>query len=163
MDRDAVIVSAVRTPFGRFGGPMKDMPLEDLGALAMNEVMRRVNLTSDIVEEIYLGNATSVEASVPSVIGRQMALKAGFPEHIFAITLDAACTSSLVAARLASRAIRLGECEAALAVGAESMSRTGLYISHEVRWGTRIGNLVAQDLVFRAGLPRFQGGVRRHG
>jgi len=156
MDRDVVIVSAVRTPFGKFGGPMKDIPIENLGALAMNETMRRVNLPADIVEEIYLGNATSVEASVPSVIGRQMALKAGFPEHIFTITLDAACTSSLVGARLGYRAIRLGECDAVLAVGAEIMSRTGLYISHEVRWGTRIGNIVAQDWYFGLVYPGFK-------
>lgn len=156
MESDVVIVSAVRTPFGRFGGPMKDIPIEALGALVMKEAMRRVDLSADIVEEIYLGNAMSLESSVPSVVGRQMALKAGFPNHIFAVTLDAACTSSLVAARLAYRAIRLGECQAVLAVGAESMSRTGLYISHEVRWGTRIGNLVASDWYFGLVYPGFK-------
>lgn len=156
MESDVVIVSAVRTPFGRFGGPMKDIPIEALGALVMKEAMRRVDLSADIVEEIYLGNAMSLESSVPSVVGRQMALKAGFPNHIFAVTLDAACTSSLVAARLACRAIRLGECQAVLAVGAESMSRTGLYISHEVRWGTRIGNLVASDWYFGLVYPGFK-------
>lgn len=156
MESDVVIVSALRTPFGRFGGPMKDIPIEALGALVMKEAMRRVDLSADIVEEIYLGNAMSLESSVPSVVGRQMALKAGFPNHIFAVTLDAACTSSLVAARLAYRAIRLGECQAVLAVGAESMSRTGLYISHEVRWGTRIGNLVASDWYFGLVYPGFK-------
>jgi hypothetical protein len=85
-----------------------------------------------------------------------MALKAGFPDHIFAITLDAACTSSLVAARLGYRSIKLGECEAVLAMGAESMSRTGLYISHEVRWGTRIGNIVASDWYFGLVYPGFK-------
>ena len=156
MDGEVVIVSTVRTPFGRFGGPMKDIPIEELGGLVMKEVMRRVDLPLDIVEEIYLGNATSIEASVPSVIGRQMALKAGFPDHIFAITLDAACTSSLVGARLGYRAIKLGECESVLAVGAESMSRTGLYISHEVRWGTRVGNIVAMDWYYGLVYPGFK-------
>ncbi len=156
MDRDVVIVSTVRTPFGRCGGPMKDIPLEELGALVMKAVMRRVDLPLDIVEEIYVGNALAAQAYPPSVVGRQMALKAGFPDHIFAVTLDAACTSSLVASRLGYRAIKLGECETVLAVGAESQSRTGLIIPYHVRWGTKYGNVVAND--FYAGLvyPGFK-------
>jgi acetyl-CoA C-acetyltransferase len=156
MDRDVVIVSAVRTPFGRFGGPMKEIPLEELGAQVMKEVMHRVDLPFDVVEEIYVGNALAIEASTPSVVGRQMALKAGFPHHIFSLTLDGACTSSLVAARLGYRAIRLGECETVLAVGAQSMSRTGLVIPHHVRWGTRIGNIVANDFYFGLVYPGFK-------
>lgn len=155
-DRDVVVVSAVRTPFGRFGGPMKDIPIEELGALVMREVMRRVSLPPDTVEEIYVGNALSAQAYPPSVVGRQAALKAGFPDHIFALTMDAACTSSLVACRLGYRAIKLGECETALAVGVESQSRTGLIIPYHVRWGTKYGHVVASD--FYAGLvyPGFK-------
>jgi len=156
MDRDVVVVSAVRTPFGRFGGALKDISLEELGATVMKEVMQRVDLPWDIVEEIYLGNPMAIEASVPSVVGRQMALKAGFPEHIFSLTLDAACTSSLVAARLGYRAIKLGECQTVLSVGAESMSRTGLVIPYQVRWGTRIGNVVAEDWYFGLVYPGFK-------
>jgi len=156
MDRDVVVVSAVRTPFGRFGGPMRDIPLEELGALVMKEVMGRVNLPMDTVEEVYVGNALSVQGYPPSVIGRQMVLKAGFPDHMFAVTLDAACTSSLVAARLGYRAIKLGECETTLAVGAESQSRSGLIIPYHVRWGTKYGHVVAND--FYAGMvyPGFK-------
>ena len=79
MDRDVVIVSAVRTPFGRFGGPMKDIPLEELGAIVIREVLRRVNLSPDVVEELYAGNAMAAEAYPPSVIGRQISLKAEPP------------------------------------------------------------------------------------
>ena len=156
IDHDVVVVSSVRTPFGKFGGALKDISLEELGATVMREVMHRVNLPFDGVEEIYLGNATSIESSTPSVVGRQMALKAGFPEHIFSLTMDAACTSSLVAARLAYRAIKLGECETVLAVGAESMSRTGLVIPYQVRWGTRIGNVVAGDWYSGLVYPGFK-------
>ena len=156
MDRDVVVVSAVRTPFGRFGGPMKDIPIEELGALVMKEVMRRVELPLDMVEEIYVGNALAVEAYPPSVVGRQMALKAGFPDHIFSVTMDTACTSSLVAARLGYRAIRVGECETVLAVGAESQSRTGLIISYQVRWGTRYGHVEARDFYDGLVYPGFK-------
>ncbi|MGD9579640.1 MAG: acetyl-CoA C-acyltransferase [Syntrophorhabdus sp.] len=157
MERDVVIVSSVRTPFGRFGGCMKDLPLEDLGACAIREVLQRVNLPGDVVEELYLGNCNITEMpQAPSVVGRQIALRAGLPESLFSLTLDAACTSSLVAARLCYRAIKLGECETALAVGAESMSRTGLIIPHDVRWGTRFGHVTAYDWYFGLIYPGYK-------
>lgn len=156
MNREVVIVSTVRTPFGRFGGALKDISIEELGAQVIKEVLRRVNLQGDMIEELYVGNCNPTEAAAPSVVGRQISLKAGLPEALFAVTLDAACTSSLVAARMAYRAIRLGECETALAVGVESMSRTGLVIPHQVRWGTRIGNVVAEDWYFGLVYPGFK-------
>jgi len=135
---------------------MKDIPLEELGALAMKEVMRRVDLPLDTVEEIYVGNALAAQAYPPSVLGRQASLKAGFPDHIFAVTLDSACTSSLVASRLAYRAIKLGECETVLAAGMESQSRTGLIIPYSVRWGTRYGSVVASDFYDGLVYPGFK-------
>ncbi len=156
MDRDVVIVSAVRTPFGRFGGPMKDIPIQELGALPMKEAMRRVNVPLDVVGEIYAGNAISLESYPPSVVGRQIALKAGFPDHIFSVTIDSACTSSLVASRMSYRAIKLGECDAAMAVGAESQSRTGLVLPYGVRWGTKYGSVVANDFYDGLIYPGFK-------
>jgi acetyl-CoA C-acetyltransferase len=156
MERDIVIVSSVRTPFGRFGGSMMELPLEDMGAIVINEVLDRVNLSGDVVEELYMGNCNPTEASAPSIVGRQVALKAGLPDRLFSVTLDAACTSSLVAARLGYRAIKLGECDTALAVGAESMSRTGLIIPHQVRWGIKVGHVQAYDWYFGLVYPGFK-------
>lgn len=157
MERDdVVIVSAVRTPFGKFGGPMREIPIQELGAIPMREVMRRINLSPEVVEEVYVGTAISLECYPPSVIGRQVMLKAGFPEHLFAVTIDSACTSSLVAARMCYRAIKLGEVETAIAVGVESQSRTGLLIPYNVRWGTKFGHVTATDFYDGLIYPGFK-------
>jgi len=156
MEQDVVIVSAVRTPFGRFGGNLRTIPVEELGAAVMREVVNRVGLPLDVVEEIYVGNCMQFEAAAPSVVGRQIALRAGFPDHIFSLTLDAACTSSLVAARLAYWGIRLRQFDIALAAGVESMSRAGLIVPHDVRWGTRFGNIVNFDWIFGLIYPGFK-------
>ena len=156
MEREVVIVSSVRTPFGRFGGKLKDLPLEELGAYAVKEVLNRVNVSGDMIEELYMGNCNITEAEAPSVIGRQVALRAGLPDRLFSLTLDAACTSSLVGARLCYRAIKLGECDIALAAGVESMSRTGLIIPYTVRWGTKFGHVVAYDWYFGLVYPGYK-------
>jgi acetyl-CoA C-acetyltransferase len=157
MEKDVVVVSSVRTPFGRFGGALKDIPLEELGALVMQEVMHRVGLPFDTVGEIYVGIPTALEATCVFVVGRQMAIKAGFPHHIFTITLDTACTSGLVAARMGYRAIQLGECDTVLAVGAESQSRGGFILPYQLRWGgNRLGPIVANDVYSGLVLPGYK-------
>jgi acetyl-CoA C-acetyltransferase len=137
-DNDIVIVSAVRTPFSSFGGILKEMHSTDLGALVIKEVLRRVNLSGDIVDELYYGMCIQAEAALESnVNGRQALLKAGLPPELISLTIDRACCSSLTAIQLGMRTISAGDGEVVLAVGAENMSNTPLLMNGH-RWGTRL-------------------------
>ena len=153
---DVVVVSAVRTPFGKFGGTLKDIPSIDLGAMVIREVLKRVSLNGEEVEETYYGSAIPAEAALETdVPARQATLKAGMPSQAVSITVDRACCSSLAAVRLGYRAIRSGEIEVALGVGAENMSRTPLLASPDIRWGKRLGNIDLWDCIYGLGYKGF--------
>lgn len=153
---DVVVVSAVRTPFGRFGGTLKDIPSIDLGAMVIREVLQRVNMKGEEVEETYYGVAVPGEVGLETdVPARQATLKAGLPGDSISITLDRACCSSMAAVRLGYRAIKAGEIEIALGVGAENMSRTPLMVPPYVRWGSRLGNIEVWDGLFELGYKGF--------
>ncbi len=153
---DVVVVSAVRTPFGKFGGTLKDIPSIDLAAMVIREVLERVNVKGEEVEETYYGTAVIGEAALETdVPARQATLKAGMPAHSISITLDRACCSSLDAVRLGYRAIRAGEIEIALAVGADNMSRAPYVIPPDVRWGRRLGNIQIWDGLYELGYKGF--------
>jgi acetyl-CoA C-acetyltransferase len=153
---DVVVVSAVRTPFGKFGGTLKDIPSIDLAAMVMREALQRVNVKGDEVEETYYGSAVPGEVGLETdVPARQATLKAGMPADHVSITLDRACCSSLSAVRLGYRAIRAGEVEVALGVGAENMSRTPLIVPPYVRWGSRLGNIELWDGLYGLGYKGF--------
>src|SRR4030042_4688824 len=107
---DVVVVSAVWTPFGKFGGTLKDIPSIELGAMVIREVLKRVNVKGEEVEETYYGVAIPAEVGLETdVPGRQATLKAGMPSGSVSLTVDRACCSSLAAVRLGYRAIRSGE------------------------------------------------------
>lgn len=151
--RDVVIVSAVRSPFGRFGGALKDVPSSELGAQVMRAVVNRAGLTGAEVDEIYYGTCmpaeTALELNIP---GRQAMLKAGFPPHTLSLTIDRACCSSATAVQLGARAIRSGEVNTVLAVGAENMSRVPLLLPG-ARFSYRLGDLKLTDPVFGLRYP----------
>ncbi|OGP74040.1 MAG: acetyl-CoA acetyltransferase [Deltaproteobacteria bacterium RBG_16_49_23] len=153
---DVVVVSAVRTTFGKFGGVLKDVPSIDLGAMAIREVLRRVNVKGEEVEETYYGVAVPGEVGLETdVPARQATLKAGLPGDSVSLTLDRACCSSMAAVRLGYRAIKAGEIEIALGVGAENMSRTPLVVPPYVRWGSRLGSIELWDGLFGLGYKGF--------
>lgn len=153
---DVVVVSAVRTPFGKFGGTLKDIPSIDLGAMVIREVLQRVHVKGEEVEETYYGVAVPGEVSLETdVPARQATLKAGLPGDSISITLDRACCSSMAAVRLGYRAIKAGEIEIALGVGAENMSRAPLIVPPYVRWGSRLGNIELWDGLFELGYKGF--------
>jgi len=153
---NVVIVSAVRTPFGKFGGVLRDVPSIDLGAVVIREVLRRVNVKGEEVEETYYGVAVPGEVGLETdVPARQATLKAGMPPEAVSITLDRACCSSIAAVRLGFRGIRAGEIEIALGVGAENMSRTPLIVPSEVRWGKRLGSIEVWDGLYGLGYKGF--------
>src|SRR5512136_1869031 len=157
MEKDnVVVVSAVRTPFGRFGGTLKDIPSIDLGAMVIREVLRRVTVKGEEVEETYYGSAVPGEVGLETdVPARQATLKAGMPADHVSITLDRACCSSLSAVRLGYRGIRSGEVEVVLGVGAENMSRTPLIVPPEIRWGKRLGHIEMWDGLYGLGYKGF--------
>ncbi len=157
MDKnEVVVVSAVRTPFGKFGGTLKDIPSIDLAAMVIREVLRRVNIKGEEVEETYYGTAVTAEVALETdVPARQATLKAGMPPSSVSLTIDRACCSSLAAVRLGFRAIRAGEIEIALGVGSDNMSRTPYVVPPDVRWGKRLGNIQIWDGLFELGYRGF--------
>jgi acetyl-CoA C-acetyltransferase len=147
-ERDVVVVSAVRTPFGKFGGTLKDIPSIELGAMVIREALRRVNIKGEEVEETYYGVAIPAEVALETdVPARQSLLRAGMPSEAVSISVDRACCSSMAAVRLGFRAIKAGEVEVALGVGAENMSRTPLIAPPHIRWGNRIGHIELWDAI----------------
>jgi acetyl-CoA C-acetyltransferase len=138
---EVVIVSACRTPFGAFGGTLKDFTHPELAGIVITEALRRADVRPDEVDEVALGvNLPGSDRS----IARQAMLKAGIPEEKVAYTVDRACCSALTAIDMASKSIRLGEARIAVAGGAENMSRVP-YFFHEARWGKRLGDITLKD------------------
>jgi acetyl-CoA C-acetyltransferase len=155
-ERDVVVVSAVRTPFGKFGGTLRDIPSIELGAMVIREVLKRVNVKGEEVEETYYGVAVPAEVGLETdVPGRQATLKAGMPSESISITIDRACCSSLAAVRLGFRAIKAGEIEVALGVGSDNMSRTPLLVPPHTRWGNRLGHIELRDVIYGLGYKGF--------
>jgi acetyl-CoA C-acetyltransferase len=150
---DAVIVSAVRTPFGRFDGVLKDVPSIDLGVMVVKEALNRIQLDPKQVDELYYGTCIPAEyAPYLNVPARQITLLAGFPADSISMTLDRACCSSMTALRLGFRAIRSGEADVAIACGAENMGNAcHLVEANNGRWGKRLGHIQMTDILFELG------------
>jgi len=158
-ERDVVIVSAVRTPFGRYGGSLRDIDYYDLGAIPMREVLKRVNLdpASGVVDEVFwgVGDTSPTKDVYTPVVARQSLLKAGLPPTTPSISLDKACVSAMSAVKLAAMAIRLGEIEAAIAGGATTFSQEPLILRGVRFTGFRMGNITLQDPLFELGYDDF--------
>ena len=139
-DRVAV-VSAVRSPFGKFGGALKDFTLPELGGLVVAEAMRRAGVDPADVEELATGvNLPGADRS----IARQVLIRAEIPPHRVAYTVDRACCSSMAAISMCSRGIRLGDVDIAVAGGTENMSRVPYFLNDQ-RWGHSLGDVVLRD------------------
>ncbi len=148
---DIVMVSAVRTPFSKFESVMKDIPSIDLGVMVMKEVIARVGVKPEEVEEINYGTCVLPEVALElDVPARQASLLAGFPAENISLTMDRACCSSLTALRLGVLAIRAGEVETAMSVGSDNMSRTP-HMAPGLRWAKRLGHIRLVDPLFELG------------
>jgi acetyl-CoA C-acetyltransferase len=156
-DKDIVIVSACRTPFGRYLGTLKDTDYFDLGAVPMAEALKRVNLKGDVVDEVFWGvGDTSVCKDVfTPVAARQTLLKAGLPPETPSVSIDKACVSAMSAAKLATMAIRLGDIDTAIAGGATSFSRIPLIVRGTRSSGFRIGDQKMEDPCFMLGYKDY--------
>jgi len=147
--RDSVIVSAVRTPTGKFLGALKEFSAPQLGALVVREAVRRARIDPAIVDECIMGNVVSAgEGQNPA---RQAALNGGLPETVAALTINKVCGSGLKAVMLADQGIRVGDIDVAVAGGMESMSNCP-YLLPRVREGLRIGNGQVLDSMINDGL-----------
>jgi acetyl-CoA C-acetyltransferase len=148
---DIVMVSAVRTPFSRFDTAMADIPSIDLGVMVMQEVIKRVGVKPEEVDEINYGSCIPAEVALETdVPARQATLLAGFPAGNISLTLDRACCSSLTTLRLGILAIRAGEAAIVMSVGSENMPRTP-HLAPGLRKGNRIGHIRLIDCLFELG------------
>ena len=137
--QDVVIVGAARTAIGSFGGSLKDVPANKLGALVLGEAVKRAGLTPQDVQNVVLGNVITSEPR-DAYISRISAVDAGIPVQTPAITVNRLCGSGLEAIVTAARQIQTGENEVAVAGGTESMSQSP-YVAKSARWGQRMGDL----------------------
>jgi len=154
---DIVIVSAARTPFGRYGGSLKDIDYYDLGAIPMREVLKRVNLGSDVVDEVFwgVGDTSPCKDPYTPVAARQSLLKAGLPAETTSISFDMACVSAMHAVKLAAMSIRLGEIDVAIAGGATSFSTEPVVVRGLRFDGYRLGDVKMEDPLFAPGYKDF--------
>jgi len=144
-DRDPVIVSAVRTPIGIFGGSLRDVSHTKLAALVMDEVCKRVNFPKEDLDDVYWG--VVMLRSDENGLARSAVLEAGIPDYVSAVQVNRACCSSMETIRIASMAIRLGEADAIIAGGGESMSNVSYSIKN-ARWGLRLRHQELSDGVW---------------
>lgn len=147
--KNAVIISAARTPTGRFQGLLKGFSAPDLGAIAIREAVKRAGITGDKVDEVIMGCV--VQAGIGQAPARQAALKADLPPEVSALTINMVCGSGLRAVALASQAIQVGDYEYVVAGGMESMSNIP-YALPGARDGYKMGNQTVTDLMIQDGL-----------
>jgi len=143
--RDPIIVSAVRTAIADFGGGLRNVSHTDLATLMMREVCERINFPKRELGDVYWG--VVMLRSDENGLARCAELKAGIPEEVSAVQLSRACCSSMEAIRIGSMAIRLGEANAILAGGGESMSNVPYSIKN-ARWGLRLRHQELSDGVW---------------
>ena len=142
--REAVILSAVRLPTGKFMGALKGFRATELGAMVVREAVRRARVEPDRVDEVIMGNVLS--AGLGQAPARQAAIKAGLPPRVGALTINKVCGSGLKAVMLAAQAVATGDADVVVAGGMESMSNAP-YLLPKAREGTR----------------RWAGGIRTSG
>jgi acetyl-CoA C-acetyltransferase len=130
------IVSAARTPLGRFGGVFADVSPVELGAIAMRDALQRAGISGGWVDLYIFGNV--LRAGHGQLLPRQAAFKAGIPETANGYAVDMVCSSGMMSVMNAATAIAAGEADIVLAGGMESMSQSGLLLSHRVRWGCKL-------------------------
>jgi acetyl-CoA C-acetyltransferase len=143
--KEIIVVSARRTPFGKFGGLLRDFSAVDLGTRAVKAALEHIRLAPEQVDELYMGVA--VLAGTASVAARQILFQVGFPAHTPSMTVDRACCSSSSCIGLAMKDIRSGEIQTAVAGGMEAMSQTPL-VARGVRWGVRLGGVMLEEPLF---------------
>ena len=137
------VVSAVRSAIGGFGGSLKDLPLADLASAVTRAAIERSGMAAEQIGHVVMGNVIPTEPR-DAYLGRVAAMNAGIPKETPAFNVNRLCGSGLQAIVSAAQGLLLGDCDVALAAGAESMSR-GPYLLPQARWGARMGDLQGID------------------
>lgn len=147
--KDVVIVSAVRTAIGSYGGALKDVPAADLGALVIKEALNRANVKPELVDEVIMGHV--LQAGQGQNTARQALINAGLPVETPCFTLNKVCGSGLRVVSLAAQLIKAGDADVIVAGGMESMSQAP-YLVPNARWGQRMGDGKFVDEMIKDGL-----------
>ena len=149
MNKEVVIVSAVRTPIGSFGGSLRDFSATQLGAIAIKGALNRAGLDPQLVQEVLMGCV--LQANLGQAPARQAAKFAGLPNEVVCTTVNKVCASGMKAIAQAAQAITLGDSEIMIAGGMESMSNVPFYVEN-LRWGNKYGNTQLIDGLAKDGL-----------
>jgi len=147
--RKSVIVSGARTPFGKFGGALKPLTASELGGIALKEALKRAGIDGQEVDEVIMG--TVLQGGQGQIPSRQAQRAAGIPWEVKTETINKVCASGLRSVTLADQLIRLGDEGIIAAGGMESMSNAPYFLP-DARWGNRMGNKPAKDMMIHDGL-----------
>ncbi|MCD1147628.1 acetyl-CoA C-acetyltransferase [Peptoniphilus sp. KCTC 25270] len=147
--KKVIIASAARTPVGSYGGMFKNVSAVELGVAAAKGAIERAGIKAEDIDEVIIGNV--LQAGLGQNVARQIGVHAGIPLTTPAMTINKVCGSGLRAISLAAQMIKAGDVDVVLAGGAESMS-SAPFISKEMRWGARMGNVSFEDEMIKDGL-----------
>lgn len=147
--KEVVIVSACRTAVGKYGGAFKNVPAVDLGAVVIEEAVKRAGISKDIIDEVLMGNV--LQAGLGQNPARQAMIKAGLPVKVPALTVNKVCGSGLRTVSMAAQFIKAGDADCIVAGGMENMSAAP-YTIPNARWGYRMGNGQLVDVMIKDGL-----------
>lgn len=147
--KEVVILSAVRTPMGSFGGSLKSLTATQLGAIAIKAAINRAGIRPEQVNDVLMGCV--IQANLGQAPARQAAKFAGLPDQVNCTTVNKVCASGMKAISLAAQSIALGDAEIVVAGGMESMSNVPFY-SENIRWGNKYGNVQLVDGLAKDGL-----------
>ena len=147
--KDVVIVSAVRTAVGTFGGALRDIPAIELGKVAIEEALKRAKIKPEQVEEVILGNV--LQAGQGQNPARQVLIRSGIPKEVPATTINKVCASGLKSVMMAAQAIKAEDVDIVVAGGFESMSQAPFYVPG-ARWGYRMNDGALIDGMIHDGL-----------
>jgi acetyl-CoA C-acetyltransferase len=149
MNKDVVIVAAVRTPIGSFGGSLKDFTAPQLGAIAIRGALEKAGVGPDMVDEVLMGCV--LQGNLGQAPARQAARGAGLPDQVVCTTVNKVCASGMKSVAVAAQAIALGDAGIVVAGGMESMSNVPFYVE-QMRWGNKYGNTTLIDGLAKDGL-----------
>ena len=147
--KEVVIVSAVRTPIGSFGGSLQSLSATQLGAIAIKAAVERAGITGSDVQEVIMGSV--LQANLGQAPARQAAKFAGLPDHVICTTVNKVCASGMKAIALGVQSILQQDAEIVVAGGMESMSNVPFY-TDQLRWGNKYGNASLIDGLAKDGL-----------
>ena len=147
--KNVVIVDAKRTPIGSFGGSLSGFTAPELGAAVIFDMVKNQGLDPGLIQEVVMGNVLT--AGVGQAPARQAAIKAGLSEKTPATTVNKVCASGMKAVMIAADQIMLGQCDAMIAGGMESMSQVPYYLAKQ-RFGSKLGHVQAEDGILKDGL-----------